>query len=197
LQETSLENKGDTSTLADIYPRLAVDREDFQHNWEVSTLKVLDQLDEDVSVEESMENLIDQTVIATLRPLLGESQIDTPSDDLRAAFAAAMNLGRKAERDRSPVYVATAPSMKDHRGWKEDLSEYFDMGDAIDISTTSPTFLLDPLFVRPKIFRKSERMAPASSGTTVVGKANVDVIQVGLALFPNTGNLKRERWIGR
>ena len=170
MQETSPETKRDTSTLADIYSRLAVGGEDFQRNWEVSTLKILDPLDEDVNVEESMENLIDQTVIATLRPSLGESQIDTFRDHLRAVFAEAMNLGRKAERDRSPVYVATAPSMEDRRRWKEFLSEYFDMGDAIDLSTTSPTshFLLDPLFVSPKIFRKSERMAPASSGTTVV-----------------------------
>ena len=40
-----------------------------------------------------------------MQPLVNDSQLDQFKDDLKAVYGEAMELGRKVERDRSPVYI--------------------------------------------------------------------------------------------
>lgn len=186
-------HKRDNSSLSEMYLCLADDGEDFQHSWKVSTLKALDKLDDKVDVEELVDNVIDQAVITALQPLLDDGRVDQFKDDLKAVFAEAIDLGRIAQRDDSPVYFEKTPSLNDSAGWKEYSSEDYAISDAASLSPTSPTsdIPLGPLYVSPKIFRKGERVNPTATATTSVtapaGRSEVEVIQPGVALFPGTG----------
>jgi hypothetical protein len=188
-------HKEDKSSLPEIYSSLAAHGEDVQHNWKVSTLKILTQLDDKVDVGKFVDKLIDSKIIATLQPLLDDIQLEPLTDDLKAVFIDAIELGRTAERDQSLVCYDTSPSMSDRVGWKEYLSEEYEMmGDAADLSTTLSTsdFLPEPLFVSPKIFRKVKRAGLTGTATTPVTTApecreEVEVILPGVALFPDTG----------
>lgn len=187
-------HKRDNPSLAEIYSRLAALGEDIQHNWKVSTLKILDQLDDKVDVGELVAELIDQRVIGPLRPLLDDSQLGPFKDELKVVFAEAIKLGRLAERDRSPVYFDTTPSMNNRGGWKEYLSEDYDMmSEEANLTPTSSTseVFLEPLFVSPKIFRKEKGGRSLATATTSVnataGREEAELIQPGVALFPDTG----------
>jgi hypothetical protein len=65
---------------------------------------MLDQPDDAVDVGEHVDDLIAQKVIACLQPLLDDSQADQFQDDLMVVFTDAIELGKIAERDQSPVY---------------------------------------------------------------------------------------------
>ncbi|KEF53487.1 uncharacterized protein A1O9_10462 [Exophiala aquamarina CBS 119918] len=181
------------SSLPEIYSRLAAYGEDFQQNWKVSTLKILEELDDKVDVGELVDTLIEQTVIDILQPLLDDSQLGLFKDELKIVYNDAIELGRIGERDQSPVYPDTTASVNDRAGWKEYLSEDYDMDDAANLSRTSSTSEISfgPLFVSPKMCRKSERVSPtptaATPVTTLGNGAETEVILPGVALFPNTG----------
>jgi hypothetical protein len=180
-----------TSTaLTEIYSRLGADGADFQHNWKVSTLKILDQLDDKEDVRDLIGSLVDANVVVPLMPLLDDSQMDSFRGDLKELFTEAIALGREAERDQSMVYVETVPSMlKGREGWRECLTstEEYDTRDASDLSAASSAsgFLPKPLFVSPKIFRKVKDIG--SEAATATGSSKVELIQEGVALFPDTG----------
>ncbi|RVX74921.1 hypothetical protein B0A52_01198 [Exophiala mesophila] len=128
--------KDKMSVLQEIYSGLAAEGEDVQHNWKVSTLKILDQRDEEVDVGMLMDELIDQVVSAT-EPLLDRDQLDPFRDDLKVVFADGMELARTAQQDRFPVCVETTPSVNDRTGWKEYSNEEFDVVDELPRSPTS------------------------------------------------------------
>jgi hypothetical protein len=184
-------NKRDGPTLEEIYSHLTASGQDVQQNWKVSTLKTLDQLDDAVDVGEQVDNLITQNIIAYLQPLLEDSRVDQLKDDLQGVFADAIELGKMAERDQSPVYINITPSMSDRDGWKEYLSEDYEASDASDVSATSPTMdpSPEPLFVSPKIFRWAATSTAAAAATTTAtgSRPKVEVIQPGFALFSDTG----------
>jgi hypothetical protein len=164
---------------------------------------MLDQLDDAVDVGEQVDDLITEKVIACLQPLLDDSQADQFKDDLKVVFTDAIELGKIAERDQSPVYIDRIPSVSDRDGWKEYLSEEYETSDASDLSATSPTMDSppEPLFVSPKIFRWAARAVATAIATTsatatataaatttaTASRPEVEVIQPGLALFPGTG----------
>jgi hypothetical protein len=180
-----------TSTaLTEICSRLGADGADFQHNWKVSTLKILDHLDEKEGVGRLISHLVDANVVSPLMPLLDDAHVNSFREDLKELFTEAIALGREAERDQSMVYVETVPStLKGREGWKEYLTstEEYDTRDASDLSAVSPTsgFLPKPLFVSPKVFRKVKDIG--SEATTATGSSKVELIQEGVALFPDTG----------
>jgi hypothetical protein len=190
-------HKRDRLALLEIYSHLAACGEDFQQNWKVSTLKILDQLDDAVDVGELVDNLIQENVIACVQPLLDDNRADQFKDELKVVFTEAIELGKKVERYQSPVYIDMTPSVSDREGWKEYLSEDYEMGDASDLSATSPTMdsAPEPLCVSPKIFRLAARVAPTAIATTsttatataTASRPEAEVIQPGLALFPSTG----------
>lgn len=155
---------------------------------------MLDQLDNAVDVEGQVDNLIAQNIVACLQPLLEDSQVDRLKDDLKGVFADAIELGKIAERDQSPVCIDIIPSMSDRDGWKEYLSEDYEASDASDVSATSPTMdpSPEPLFVSPKIFRWAATSATATAAaaaatTATASRSKVEVIQQGSALFSDTG----------
>ena len=53
-----------------------------------------------------------------MQPLVNDSQLDQFKDDLKAVYGEAMELGRKVERDRSPVYIDTASCVRTARARK-------------------------------------------------------------------------------
>ena len=181
--------KDKMSVLQEIYSGLAAEGEDVQHNWKVSTLKILDQRDEEVDVGMLMDELIDQVVSAT-EPLLDRDQLDPFRDDLKVVFADGMELARTAQQDRFPVCVETTPSVNDRTGWKEYSNEEFDVVDELPRSPTSDVHG-ESLFVSPKIVRRGLRVVPAAKSPTLVtataGTAELEVLQAGVALFPDTG----------
>ena len=165
---------------------------------------MLDQLDDGVDVGEQVDHLIAEKVIACLQPLLDDSQADQFKHDLKVMFTDAIELGKIVERDQSPIFVDIIPSVSDRDGWREYLSEDYETSDASDLSATSPITdsLSEPLFVSPKIFRRTARAAAtaaiptalatatasaAANTTTMASRPEVEVIQPGLALFPSTG----------
>ncbi|KIW63992.1 hypothetical protein PV04_08952 [Phialophora macrospora] len=177
------------TVLREIYSRLGADGADFQHNWKVSTLKILGQLDEKTDVGRLLVDMIEAKVVSPLKPLLDDAQVDSFRNDLKELFTDAIALGREAERDQSMVYVETVPSMmKDPEGWKEYLgsSEEYDTSDATDPSAVSPASEIspEPLFVSPKIFRGVEDFGAEATAT---GGSKVELIQMGVALYPDTG----------
>jgi hypothetical protein len=185
------------STLIEIYSRLAAYGENVQQNWKVSTLKVLDKLDEEVNVREMIDDLITENITGFLSPLLNDSQEDQFRSELAAVFNNAIRLGKMAERDPLPVYIDRAPSMSDKTGWLECLSEEDEATDGEDdltqtqtSSTMGSSFRQDPLFVRPKISRREAPTRAAAATPTTATEAAV-VIQPGLALFPITGIFQR------
>lgn len=190
-----LKNKWDRLPFVEIHSRLEAWGEDVQQNWKVSTLRIFDQLDDRVDVGEQVDAIISEKVVACLRPLLDDSRTDQFMDDLRVIFTDAIELGKMAERDRSPVYIDTTPSVNDPDGWKEYLDEDYEMSDLSELSANSPTMdsPFEPLFVAPRIYRRAARAAPRGLATTsttttaIPSRPEIDVIQPGLALFPRTG----------
>lgn len=196
-------HKGDRSALQEIYSRLEACGNNVQQNWKVSTLKSLDQLDDGLDTGEQVDELIAEWVVAHLQPLLDDSRAGQFKDELKVVFTDAIELGKTVERDQSPVHIETAPSLNDPDGWKEYLSDEYEMSDATDLSATSPTMDSppEPLFVSPKIFRWKTRAAAtalaktsapaaatgATTPTTTAGRPEIELIQQGLALFPSTG----------
>jgi hypothetical protein len=91
-----------------------------------------------------------------------------------------------ARNDQSPVYVDNIPS-SDHEGWKEYWNESDEGTDMIDPVVGSPTMKThsQPLLVSPRFYRRATRTAGAA-----VGIVELEVIQPGFALFPDTGIFK-------
>lgn len=179
--------KRETLTIQEIFASLDAHGEDIQHDWKVSTLKALGQLDDKVDVGELLDNIITKSAISGLHNLLDEEQLGPFHTDLKAVFAEAIELGRIAERDQSPVMIDTTPSTNDRAGWKEYLPQDYDMpGDAAHPSPTSPSLTSDlfpalgPLYISPKISRKTKRTGPAD-------REEIEIIHQGVALFPDTG----------
>lgn len=175
------------SPLYEMYSHLATYGEDFQHNWKVSTLKALDRLDDKVDVATLVDELIEQQVTALLQPLLDDNDLDTFRDDLKVVYNDAIELGRTADRDQSPVCIDKSPVVNDRAGWKEYSSEEYDMEDGASMSSTLPTSDIPPgpLFVSPKIYRMGEGASTTPTGIT--GRVEMEVIVPGVALFPHTG----------
>ena len=183
----------DTLTLVDIDSRISSFGEDFKQNWKMSTLKVLDQLDAEVNVGEKLGDTI-EGVCAILGPLLNDDQVDQFKKDLKVAFIKAIELGKQAERDQSPVLVDLSPSSNHPNGWKEFLPEEY--GNTDMSGTSAPMNIPSkPLLVSPKILRHGGVVAGTTTATTsatatataIARGAEVEVIQPGLALFPRTG----------
>jgi hypothetical protein len=185
------------SALIEIYSKLAAYGENVQQNWKVSTLKVLDKLDEEVNVRKMIDDLIAENITGFLSPLLNDSQEDQFRSELAAVFNNAIRLGKIAERDPLPVYIDRSPSMSDKTGWLECWSEEDEATDGEDdltqtqtSSTMGSSFRQDPLFVHPKISRRKAPTRAAAATPTTATEAAV-VIQPGLALFPITGIFQR------
>ncbi|ETI21038.1 hypothetical protein G647_07381 [Cladophialophora carrionii CBS 160.54] len=181
--------KDSHATLKEIYSGLATEGPDFQHDWKVSTLKMLGRLDEKADVDHLITETVEGKVVNPLKSLLDRAHIESFRNDVKALLTDAIALGREAERDQSPVYVDTSPSLlKDSNGWKEYLSssEEYDTSDGADPSVASPGSDLDPkaLFVSPKIFRE---MMEIGSEAKATGSFKLELIQMGVALFPDTG----------
>jgi hypothetical protein len=197
------------SALIDIYSNLAAYGENVQRNWKVSTLKVLDKLDEEVNAREMIDDLIATNIIGFLSPLLEDNQDDQFRSELATVFNNAIRLGKMAERDPLPVYIDRAPSMSDKTGWFEYLSEEDETTDGEDDLTQSQTssamgssFRQDALFVHPKISRREAPTRTAAATPTTATEAALGgsrplqavetaLIQPGLALFPVTGIFQR------
>ncbi|KIW94630.1 uncharacterized protein Z519_04606 [Cladophialophora bantiana CBS 173.52] len=169
-------SRRDRNLLNEIYIRLAKDGEEIQTDWKVSTLRVLDRLDEKVDVGDKIGTAIDLDVIHKLEPLLSEKQKPDFKSELRNIFTKAMELGQESRRDRSPVYIDTGPPMNGGPGWKE-FSEGFTIEDTpnpnLPIIIGDNTF--EPLCVSPRIYRKS------------LDGGEDEVVYPGVALFPSTG----------
>ena len=178
LSEHLLEMPKARSVIADIYSRLAAEGDQVQRNWKVSTLRILGQLD--VALDSSPRlDFIAGGVIDTLRPLLDDRQVSQCQADLRQLFIKAIELGKTAERDRTPVQISRSPSLTDSNGWLEFSKGVYEASDTI-----SPPTPVEPpcaLYVTPKVYR------PATAGV------QEQVICSGSALFPNTGIFEQGR----
>jgi len=174
------------STLPRIHEDLRVYGDDVQRHWRVSTLKVLDQLDKQVDVGKFIDVLIDDKIVLAFRCLLDDNQVNPFKRELKSVFTRAIELDRMARNDQSPVYVDNIPS-SDHEGWKEYWSESDEGNDMDDPVVASPTMKTQsqPLLVSPRFYRRATRTAGAAVGTV-----ELEVIQPGFALFPDTGIFK-------
>jgi hypothetical protein len=85
-----------------------------------------------------MDKWIDDTVIDTLQPLLDDDRLERFKIDLKAVFAEAIDLGRAADLDQVLVFLDTTPSVSDRAGWREYLSEEYDVDDTAGLSPMSP-----------------------------------------------------------
>ncbi|KIW83031.1 hypothetical protein Z517_02274 [Fonsecaea pedrosoi CBS 271.37] len=198
--------KKDTHAIDEIYWNLAAEGEEIQHDWKVSTLRVLDRLDNGVDVEEKITAAIDQQVVQILEPLLSESNKADFRSELKKVFIKAAELGQESRRDRCPVYIDSSPSANSSSGWKE-FSEGFDVEDAPDPTLAScRDNIYSALCVSPRVYRKRETTA-----TPGAGQEEDELVHAGVALFPGTGIFQkgkmewdefvlreRERWnVGR
>jgi hypothetical protein len=184
-----LKSKWDRSAFVEIHARLAAHGEDVQQNWKASTLKILGELDDGVDVGEQVDAMISNKVVGCLQPLLDDSKAGQFTDELKAVFMDAIELGKMAERDPLPVYIDTTPSGGDPEGWKEYWEGDDEIGDRTDLTANSPTMdSPEPLFVTPKIFRRGAgAAAPPGSATSATAATVTTVIHPGVALFPRTG----------
>jgi hypothetical protein len=165
------------TVMTEIYTGLKVEGVQVQRNWKVSTLKMLDRLDDSSDLPSSL-NLIIGEVIETLRPLLEDRQIAQCQEELRQLFTKAVEFGKKAERDQTPVQISRNPSLEDSIGWFECFeSKTEDSGDIIEPMT--PVEPPSALYVTPKIYRPK------------TAEREEQVLCAGLALFPNTGIIQQ------
>ncbi|OAP54923.1 hypothetical protein AYL99_10623 [Fonsecaea erecta] len=176
-------NKKDRSLIYDIYLRLASDGEEIQNDWKVSTLKVLDRMDNGVDVGDKIGLAIELHVVQILEPLLGERKTDF-GNELKNIFARAMELSQEARRDRSPVCFDINPSADSGKGWKE-FSEGFDIEEAPNpppvVFREKP---FEPVCVVPRLYRKRDPTASPDA-------AENELVYPGVALFPSTGIFKQ------
>lgn len=183
---------GNNSNLNEIYSSMAQYGEDAQRRWKVSTSKTLRQLDATMDVSGTVDRIIDQEIVTPLYVLLKADQTDKFKSDLKGVFDSAVELSRKAETDRSPVYLDRSPSVSDRGGWEEYSLEKFETDDADDLvpNTSIVHIRQEPLCVRPKIFRhtgETDTSSTSTSLTITTGGAEVETILSGVALFPDTG----------
>jgi hypothetical protein len=165
------------TVMTDIYKGLEVEGGQVQQNWKVSTLKMLDRLDDSSGLPSSL-NLVIGEVIETLRPLLGDRLVTQCQEELRQLFIEAVEFGKTAERDRTPVQISRDPSLEDPVGWIECFENYSeDSGDVV--SPMTPVEPPSALYVTPKIYR------PKTAGQ------EEQVLCAGSALFPNTGIIQQ------
>jgi hypothetical protein len=165
-------HNGTRSVLDALYGRLAADGDQVQRYWKVSTLKTLDQLDATSDSLQLMEVLAEE-VIETVRPLLDERQVTQFQTELRQLFTKAVQLGKKAERDRLPIQISREPSSSDAKGWQEYSQDLYEASDSDRPSP--PMESQAPLYVIPRVYR------PATETTPEL------LIHAGSALFPHTG----------
>ncbi|KIX97760.1 uncharacterized protein Z520_06538 [Fonsecaea multimorphosa CBS 102226] len=185
-----LKNRKDRSLINDIYSQLATDGEEIQNDWKISTLKVLDRLDNGVDVGEKIRDAIDVRVVQVLEPLLGEKNKADFGTELKKVFTVAMELSQEWRRDRSPVYFDMSPSADSGKGWKE-FSVGFDVEDAPNPSLIAcREGAFDPLCVSPRLYRKRETET-ATGGSDPVED---ELVHPGVALFPSTG-IFQKGWI--
>ncbi|OQU96117.1 hypothetical protein CLAIMM_02248 isoform 1 [Cladophialophora immunda] len=173
-------NKKDRSLIHEIYLRLSADGEEIQNDWRVSTVKVLDRLDNGVDVGDKIGVAIDLNVIQILEPLLGEKNKVDFRSELKKIFTTAMELGQESWRDRSPVSFDFSPSVDGGKGWKE-FSEGLDLEDAPNPSLgVCRESAFEPLCVSPRLYRKRDT-------ATVTPDQGEELVHPGVALFPKTG----------
>lgn len=181
----------------DIYTGLAACGKDIQQNWKVSTLKILSQFDDKVDARHVPDGLIDPRMMTALNLLLDGQDVEGFLADLEKVFVEAIDVGQLAERDESPIYIDTNPSMNDPLGWKEFLNEdYQILGDNSPSSPTSPTagVSLKPLLVSPKIYRLKKKTASTTTSPTAAPSSHttangdeIEIVRPGYALFLDTG----------
>jgi hypothetical protein len=167
------------TVMTEIYTGLEIEGDQVQRHWKCSTLKVLDRLD-DSSDPPFVLNLVVGEVIDTLRPLLDDRQIAQCQEELRQLFIKAVEFGKTAERDRTPIQTSRDPSLEDPVGW----IECFEGKIEDDVTAVSPMVLVEPpaaLYVTPKIYRPK------------TAEQEEQVLCAGSVLFPNTGILQ-EGW---
>jgi hypothetical protein len=170
--EYLLKHDGARSALKDVYVRLAADGNQVQRDWKVSTLRMLDQLDGTSDSLHLVESLAAE-VMDILRPLLDDRQVIRFQTDLRQLFTRSIELGKTAERDRSPIQISREPSLDDSNGWQEYCQGLSEVS-GTDLPSP-PMGSQHPLYVTPKIYR------PATEET------HEFLILAGSALFPHTG----------
>lgn len=173
------------SILSEIYFCTAQCGEDVQRRWRVSTLKALKQLDAAADVSGMAGQIVDQHIVAPLYELLDQNQADKFKNDLKGIFVNAIELGRIVESDEMPVYLDRAPSISERDGWREYSTEKYEAEDTDGLSpdSTITRMVREPLCVQPRIFRRSGKATASTSG----GDGTTEVIQPGVALFPDTG----------
>ncbi len=164
-----------SSHLTDIYSHLEADGKDFQQKWKISTLKGLARLDTSVDVKELFNILIDRKIIPPLKPLLDDGQIDHFKDDLNDLLRLAVELGSPAERDQSPVDLDLSPTLSNRDDWMEYLTDEDETNNVPhQFETEQEVMLFDPqpLFIRPKIYRRGRPAQRHPSSHTITHRGN-------------------------
>lgn len=151
----------------------------------MSTLKALKQLDATADVSGIAGQIVDLHIVTPLYALLDQDQADRLKYDLEGIFVNAIELGRSAESDELPIYLDRAPSMSERDGWREYSPEKYEAEDTEGWGPDSPItpMVHEPLCVQPRILRRSRK----ATSSTSRGDGTTEVIQSGVALFPDTG----------
>jgi len=182
---------GKNENISETYANMAqYGGEEVQRRWKVSTLKVLQQLDNPVDTSEIVGKIVDREIVGALYELVEERQTDQLKYDLKGIFTAAVELGRSVESDEVPMSLERVPSMSERDGWREYSTEKYEADEKDDAGLKASTLSVprEPLCVQPKILRRrSETAEPTPTSTSTSGKGAIEVIQAGVALFPDTG----------
>lgn len=149
------------------------------HNWNMSTMRILDRLDEAVKMKDTVGDLIDSHIIRLLKPLLADEQAENLRRELTDVFIRAVELGKKSQRDNFPTQIRMNPDI-DRKDWVEYAINGYEKRDIPNLpsdSTIEPfhqRLVVSPLITRP------------SSVNTMDGKMKDEVIYPGVALFSDT-----------
>ncbi|KIW20046.1 hypothetical protein PV08_00621 [Exophiala spinifera] len=164
----------DQDLLPTMYDHLRDRGDPERRNWKISTMRVLDRLDDEVQTKKTVGSLIYHNIIDPLEPLLADDQVEDLRRDLFEVFVEAIDLWKTSERDEFPIQVSMAPDDRQH--WNEDLKDYEkrDIPDSLADSAIEP-YLRQELAVRPLVTRPNP------------GKTEHDMICSGAALFSETG----------
>lgn len=169
--------------------------ENERHNWKVSTLRILERLDDKVDMAEVVEVPVGQ-VVKLLKPLLDDDQRQSLETELIDTLIEAVELGKKSRSEKVPVLISMNPKENDSKAWKEYLSHEYESYRLADSSSGSPVepvhqqLLVSPLVFREVTGQTGSMARQKMSNDKRDGRTEIEVVYPGMAIFSEIGILQ-------
>ncbi|KAJ9618819.1 hypothetical protein H2204_012895 [Knufia peltigerae] len=189
------QNNEDQELVPKMFECLKDRGENERQNWKISTLRILERLDDTVDMVEIVTIPVKE-IVRRLKPLLNENQSESLRTDLIDTFIKAIELGKKSQREKDPILISMEPTEADSEGWQEYLKDY-ERSSFVDSSFGSP---VEPfhqrLLVSPLVYREANKPIGSMTRQKMSNDkrdsrtGDVQVICAGMALFSDTGILR-------